>query len=78
MAECAKEDASENDFVMTGLDEAAALGNGIGDRFADEGGAERGDDAVGTVGVATVLNLEDGTLVFGLAMGEKGERDFRF
>jgi hypothetical protein len=69
----AQEDAGEDQFEMAGVYEAAGFGDGIGDGFAPETGAEAGNDAVGAMGVAAVLDFEEGALVGVLAGVEKGE-----
>ena len=69
----AEEDAGEDEFVVAGGDEGAGLGDGVVEGLAPEGGAELGDDAVGAVGVAAVLDLEEGA-GGGLARVELGER----
>src|SRR5438270_12622031 len=71
----AEEDACEDEFGVTGVGEAGCFGDGVVDGLAPEGGAELGDDAVGAVGVAAVLDLEEGALVGGLAGVELGEGD---
>jgi hypothetical protein len=69
----AEEDAGEDELGVAGGGERAGFGDRVVDRFAPEGGAELGDDAVGAVGVAAVLDLEEGALVGGLAGVELGE-----
>jgi hypothetical protein len=69
----AEEDAGEDEFVVAGGDEGAGFGDRVVEGFAPERGAELGDDAVGAVGVAAVLDLEEGALVGGLAGVELGK-----
>ena len=68
----AEEDAGEDEFVVAGGDQGAGLGDRVGEGFAPEGGAELGDDAVGAVGVAAVLDLQVGALSAGLALAVAG------
>jgi hypothetical protein len=70
----AEEDAGEDEFVVAGGGEGAGFGDGVVDGLTPEGGAELGDDAVGAVGVAAVLDFQEGALVGGLARVELGER----
>src|SRR5690242_5892202 len=70
----AKEDAGEDELAVAGGGEGAGFGDRVGEGLTPEGGAELGDDAVGAVGVAAVLDLEEGALVRGLARVELGER----
>lgn len=72
LAEGTEEDSGEDDFVVTGLDEGSDLGDGIGEGHGPEVGAELGDDAVGAVCVAAVLDFEVGALAGGLS-AELGE-----
>ena len=71
----AEEDAGEDELGVTGVGEAGGFGDGVVDGLAPEGGSELGDDAVGAVGVAAVLDLEEGALVGGLSGVELGEGD---
>ena len=71
----AEEDAGEDDFAVSGIDESTRLGDGVVDGFAPEGGTQFGDDAVGAVGVAAVLNFQEGALPAGLVFAQEREGD---
>src|SRR5688500_18728865 len=70
----AEEDAGEDNFDMPCSDEGGRFFNCIVDRFTPQRWAERGDDAVGAVGVAAVLDFEEGALMMRLPLAEQWER----
>ena len=53
----AEEDAGEHDLDMSGIDETARFFKGVFEGFAPQCRTEPGDDAVGTMGVAAVLDF---------------------
>ncbi len=73
MAEGAEEDSGENDFAVAGGDEGFGFGDDVITWLAPEIGPELGDDAVGAVGIATILDFEEGALVGLLVVVEEGE-----
>jgi len=58
---------------MAGGDQALGFLDGVFDWLACEGGTELGDDAVGAMGVAAVLDFEEGALAAGLVFAKERE-----
>ena len=70
----AEEDAGEDDFDVAARDEAARFFEHFLHGFAEKRRPQFGDDAVGAVGVAAVLDFEVGALSAGLVLAQKGQR----
>ena len=73
MAVGAEENPRQDDLAVTAIDKPAGFGHSVVNWLTPEGGAKFRDDAVSTMGVAAVLDLEKSTLPSRLVIPQERE-----